>query len=131
MFEKVLPKDAKDSLASISAKNILPQKTYLAGGTALALQIKHRQSVDFDVFINRPVTNSLRLKVKKIFGSVDYSLNTSDQISFTTPDNIKITFDVQDDRVKPGMSLSANIIIDFKQDVLALSTTSKKFRHSV
>jgi len=65
---------------------------YLAGGTALALQIKHRQSVDFDIFINKPVTNSLRLKVKEVFGLVDYYLNTSDQISFKTPENIHITF---------------------------------------
>lgn len=50
MFEKVLPKDAKDALASISEKNILPKKTYLAGGTALALQFGHRKSFDFDFF---------------------------------------------------------------------------------
>lgn len=65
---------------------------YLAGGTALALQVKHRQSVDFDIFISKPVTNSLRLKVKKVFGLVDYYLNTSDQISFKTSENIHITF---------------------------------------
>lgn len=65
---------------------------YLAGGTALALQIKHRQSFDFDIFIKKPVDNRLRLKVKKVFGPVDYYINTSDQISFTTKNNVKITF---------------------------------------
>ena len=32
--------------------------------------------------------------------------------------NVKIAFDVQDERVKPGMSVSASIIIESKQDVL-------------
>ena len=34
--------------------------------------------------------------------------------------NIKLGFDTQDDRVKPGMSLSAAIITDIKQDVLTV-----------
>lgn len=34
--------------------------------------------------------------------------------------NVKIAFDVQDERIKPGMSLSANIITDSKQDVLTI-----------
>lgn len=65
---------------------------YLAGGTALALQLKHRKSVDFDVFIKNPVNNYLRLKVTKIYGKPDFYVNTSDQISFETKDNINITF---------------------------------------
>ena len=65
---------------------------YLAGGTALALQIKHRKSVDFDVFIDKPVTNYLRIKAKKIFGPLTFYIDTSDQISFTTPEDVGVTF---------------------------------------
>lgn len=65
---------------------------YLAGGTALALQIQHRKSVDFDVFINKPVNNYLRLKAKKVFGASLFYVNTTDQISFTTPENVNVTF---------------------------------------
>jgi len=32
--------------------------------------------------------------------------------------NIKITFDTEDDRIKPGMSTSASIVTEVKQDVL-------------
>ncbi len=39
---------------------------------------------------------------------------------------IKITFDVQDERIKPGMSLSANIITDSKQDVLVVPLSAVK-----
>ncbi|MFA6255110.1 MAG: efflux RND transporter periplasmic adaptor subunit [Patescibacteria group bacterium] len=39
---------------------------------------------------------------------------------------IKIAFDVQDERIKSGMSLSANIITDSKQDVLVVSASAVK-----
>lgn len=50
MFEKVLSKDAKQSLALLGKSGIL-RPAYLAGGTALALQVGHRYSYDFDFFV--------------------------------------------------------------------------------
>ncbi|MBI5123245.1 nucleotidyl transferase AbiEii/AbiGii toxin family protein [Candidatus Roizmanbacteria bacterium] len=50
MFTTVLPKNAQAALAILGKSNILPDKTYLAGGTALALQFGHRISIDFDFF---------------------------------------------------------------------------------
>lgn len=49
MFTEVLTKDARASLAVLGERDIL-KDAYLAGGTALALQIGHRVSVDFDFF---------------------------------------------------------------------------------
>lgn len=49
MFEKVLSKNAKQSLALLAKSGIL-KSAYLAGGTALALQIGHRYSYDFVFF---------------------------------------------------------------------------------
>lgn len=40
--------------------------------------------------------------------------------------NVKINFDTQDDRVKSGMSVSASIIIDTRQDVLVVSNSAIK-----
>ena len=40
---------------------------YLAGGTALAIQIGHRRSVDFDFFSEKKLPNDLMARVKKIF----------------------------------------------------------------
>lgn len=65
---------------------------YLAGGTALALQIGHRKSVDFDVFVSKAIANQFRLKVKQQFGAVDFSVDTGDQITFTTKEDVGITF---------------------------------------
>ena len=50
MFEKVLSKNAKESLALLGTLPIL-KKAYLAGGTALALHLGHRESKDFDFFV--------------------------------------------------------------------------------
>ncbi len=40
--------------------------------------------------------------------------------------NVKITFDTNDERVKPGMSVSAEIITDVKQDVLIVPNGALK-----
>jgi len=50
MFEQVLPGNTQKYLALLAEKNILPEKTYLAGGTAIALQLGHRISYDLDFF---------------------------------------------------------------------------------
>ncbi|MEO0184336.1 MAG: nucleotidyl transferase AbiEii/AbiGii toxin family protein [candidate division WOR-3 bacterium] len=49
MFEKTLTKRAKENLVILGRTNIL-KDAYLAGGTAVALQLGHRISVDFDFF---------------------------------------------------------------------------------
>lgn len=65
---------------------------YLAGGTALALQIGHRKSFDFDIFIEKPVSYKLKKRVEKLFRIHDYYVNTAEQISFHVDDAIGITF---------------------------------------
>lgn len=40
--------------------------------------------------------------------------------------NVKLGFDTQDDRIKPGMSVSAAIITDVKQDVLVVPNSAVK-----
>lgn len=65
---------------------------YLAGGTALSLQIMHRESFDFDIFVYKPISNFLRHKVSEHFGKIYYYVDSKDQISFRTFNNIHITF---------------------------------------
>lgn len=66
---------------------------YLAGGTALALQISHRISVDFDFFSPEAISQDLLSEVEKIFiGSrVQVSVNNSDELTVFV-DGIKVTF---------------------------------------
>jgi len=54
-------------LALLGKSNILPNKTYLAGGSSLALQLGHRRSIDFDFFTNIPFeTKEVKAKLKLI-----------------------------------------------------------------
>ena len=45
--------------------------------------------------------------------------------------NVKITFDTQDDRIKPGMSISANIITDTQQNVLTVPNSAVKSKNGL
>jgi len=65
---------------------------YLAGGTALALQLKHRISYDFDIFVSSAIDNTLRQRINSLFPHAIYSLNTSDQINLRTKENINVSF---------------------------------------
>lgn len=66
---------------------------YLAGGTALALQIGHRISVHFDLFTKEDITNQLLNKIRRIFKGfkIEIVVKHSEQLSVTV-DNIKLDF---------------------------------------
>ena len=68
-------------------------KFYLAGGTALALQIGHRISVDFDFFSEKEISPGLLDKLIKIFKDfkVEAVINHSEQLSVNV-NKIKIDF---------------------------------------
>jgi len=66
---------------------------YLAGGTALALQIGHRVSVDFDFFSERQIEKPLGSKIKRIFSDFSLStlVNNPDELTVVVGET-KITF---------------------------------------
>ena len=65
---------------------------YLVGGTALALQLGHRRSIDFDLFTNQPFDNlHLRSLIKKRH-IIDRALIETKTEFTLFVDNIKITF---------------------------------------
>lgn len=67
---------------------------YLAGGTALALQLGHRRSFDFDVFVPKSLTKRFfSQKVVPVFGSqIETRVDTGDMLIFETPAEVKIGF---------------------------------------
>lgn len=69
------------------------KKFYLAGGTALSLQIGHRISVDFDFFCEDDISKDLMPRVKKIFKGSDISVlvNNLDELTLII-NGVKITF---------------------------------------
>jgi len=66
---------------------------YLAGGTALALQIGHRMSDDFDLFTEKDISAVLLETVEKIFkeSTIDIIINHSEQLSLII-DQTKVDF---------------------------------------
>lgn len=69
------------------------QKFYLAGGTALALQIGHRLSADFDLFSEEKLSPRLLSKVKQEFApaAISVTYRSPEQLNVLI-DNIKATF---------------------------------------
>ncbi len=69
----------------------------LGGGTALALQIGHRKSYDFDFFVNEPISKYIWKKVKDTFGANSYkTLDTQDQLDVVTQNGVNLTFFLDD-----------------------------------
>jgi len=67
---------------------------YLVGGTALALQIGHRISVDFDFFSNKELPTGLLLKIKRAFSDskIEIIYKEARQQLTLTLDGVKTTF---------------------------------------
>lgn len=71
------------------AKKLFPklshfkQDFYLAGGTALALQIGHRVSVDFDLFSTDPIKKTLLARVESAYEgmSIEVLINNSRELT--------------------------------------------------
>lgn len=76
MFEEILPKSAKNSLAILGESGLL-KDAYLAGGTALALQIGHRISVDFDFFTSKEFDEKIFIQ-KIIRLPINFQLERTD-----------------------------------------------------
>lgn len=89
MHREVLTKAAAALFPSLSR---LPG-FYLAGGTALALQIGHRMSVDFDLFSENAIDRTLLQHVRRVFAEADISPLVSNADELTVLVNgVKITF---------------------------------------
>lgn len=66
----------------------------LGGGTALALQLNHRLSYDFDIFLKEPITKRLLNKLRKIFGqnNIHPLIDNDDELTVLYKNHIKLTF---------------------------------------
>ncbi len=66
---------------------------YLAGGTALALQLGHRISIDFDLFSNNEIDRVLLQRVRREFPDATISplINNADELTILV-NGVKVTF---------------------------------------
>lgn len=90
MYEGALTKEARRLFPLFGKfKNF-----YLVGGTALALQIGHRLSADFDFFSNQELLPNLLPKVRRVFSnsSIKVSYRISSEQLTVLIDGTKTTF---------------------------------------
>lgn len=90
MHYEVLDKKRKALLPALGA---FKNDFYLAGGTALALQLGHRISVDFDFFTNVDFdTVALYEHIEKIFGPVARTQESPNTLAIIVGEDIKASF---------------------------------------
>lgn len=91
IYLDILGKDRLDIFKRLC--KIFSNTYYLAGGTALALQIRHRQSLDFDLFKNKEITLHTKQRLIKEFTdhAVQTLVDTSDELSIVLDNEIKIS----------------------------------------
>jgi len=64
----------------------------LGGGTALALQLAHRKSFDFDFFSLEPISKKLLEKLSQNLSIGNIVIDNADELTFFTKEDIKISF---------------------------------------
>src|SRR3989344_501688 len=64
----------------------------LGGGTALSLQLAHRKSFDFDFFSRSKIEKIFLEKLHKAIPIADISVDSQDELTFFTSEEIKVTF---------------------------------------
>ena len=92
LFWDILDKNRKEILPLF---NTFVPDFYLAGGTALALQLGHRDSIDFDFFTNKSFsTSELYEKIEKTFENhkILKTQDKKDTLTILIDGNIKISF---------------------------------------
>ena len=92
MFYNILDKKRTTILSLLKT---FKEDFYLAGGTALALQLGHRDSIDFDFFCRTSFqTIELFEKIKKVFKEYDLLKIQDDHDTLTVivDENIKLSF---------------------------------------
>ncbi len=136
--------DAKDSLAKlyittpiagVVAKVSLQKGDSVSTGTSVATMIAHQRIAV--VSLNEVDIAKVKVgqKATLTFDAIDGLTITGSVLEIDTLGtvsqgvvtyNVKIGFDTQDERIKPGMSVSAAIITDSKADVLLVPNSAVK-----
>lgn len=89
MYKEILSKEQLELLPLLEMAN---RSFGLVGGTAVALQIGHRQSIDFDLFSYKEFKNKeLRKKVERLTKITQTIVNKSGEFTFMA-NNVKVTF---------------------------------------
>lgn len=89
MHKEILSKEQVDLLPLVAN---FKREFYLVGGTAIALQIGHRRSIDFDLFKNKPLKHTLLInKIASYNYQYIVTRRVLEQLNVSI-NNVKFTF---------------------------------------
>ncbi len=86
---ELLTANQKRTLASLRT---FSKYGILGGGTALSLHLCHRKSYDLDIFVPKPISKKFLFNIKHHFKQIKILVDSSDELSFISPFNVKISF---------------------------------------
>ena len=124
MYYEILDKHRKKTLPFL--KN-LKDEFYLAGGTALALQIGHRDSIYFDFFSNNEIdTVQLFSKLKTIFNKFQILKIQEEKNTLTILINniIKISFFSYGYKLLKNKIIEPNLCIASMEDIACMKLSA-------
>lgn len=90
MFEEALPKDGQKVLAKLE-KSGLTKDFYLAGGTAVALQLNHRESLDLDFFSQKSLNTGYLVNKLAFLGKFEL-LKEDENTVVGSLDRVRVSF---------------------------------------
>lgn len=82
----------KERQAVLQKLSVFTRDFVLGGGTALALQLNHRKSFDFDFFSSVEIPRKLLEKLSQDLTPENIAVDTADELTFFTNGMIKVTF---------------------------------------
>ncbi|MCX6729930.1 MAG: HlyD family efflux transporter periplasmic adaptor subunit [Candidatus Portnoybacteria bacterium] len=142
--KQVALQDAKDNLANyyvrapfdgVIAKLNISKGDSISSGTAIATFITNKKIATISLNEVDVAKVKVGQKATLTFDAID-GLNISGEVlevdiigtvsQGVVTYNVKIGFDTQDERIKSGMSASASVITDMKQDVLMVQSSAIK-----
>lgn len=90
LYTKFLGKDRKKVFNKLISFSDI---AFLGGGTALCMQLNHRKSYDFDLFVNNSIEKTLLNRVIKVFDkNIKVLVDSSDELSLLIFQKIKLSF---------------------------------------
>lgn len=118
LHTNVLPKNQLELFDILSTQSFIAD-FYLAGGTGLALQIGHRQSLDFDFFIPRDFNTPDIIKVLVSLGSYERDNEERNTVNGTL-NNVRISFFGYKYKILDEFRMYNNIRIAGLRDISAM-----------
>lgn len=118
LHTNVLPKNQLQLFNILSTQSFIAD-FYLAGGTGLALQIGHRQSLDFDFFIPRDFNTPDIIKVLVGLGSYERDNEERNTVNGTL-NNVRISFFGYKYKILDEFRMYNNIRIAGLRDISAM-----------